>query len=115
MSHESTKELSTNDAFYVEDSCHGEPDFLDQTLENKLEDSYVVLESQDHALDGLAVTLRVEVCENTVIPATIDKIARCMTSISKKSKIQNERKEEQEVSTSEVSRNLYKEFAVVGD
>ena len=48
-------------------------------------------------------------------PATIDKIARCMTSISKKSTTQNEKKEEQEVSTSEVSRNLYNEFSAVSD
>ena len=66
-------------------------------------------------MDGLAVTLRVEVCEDTVIPEAIYKIERCMTSISKKSTTQNERKEEQDVSTSEVSRNLYKEFAAVGD
>ena len=45
LSHESTQELGTNDALYVEDSCHRESDFLDQTLENKIEDSYVDLES----------------------------------------------------------------------
>ena len=38
-----------------------------------------------------------------------------MASMFKKSTTRNERKEEQEVSTSEVSRNLYKEFAAVGD
>ena len=70
LSHESTQELGTNDALYVEDSCHGESDFPDQTLGNKLEDSYADLESQDHALDGLVVTLRVEVCEDIVILAT---------------------------------------------
>lgn len=70
LSHESTQKLGTNDALYVEDSCHGESDFPDQTFENKLEDSYVDTESQDRALDGHAVTLRVEVCEDTVIPAT---------------------------------------------
>ena len=70
LSHESTQELGTNDAFFVDDSCHGESNFLDQTLENKLEDSYVDLESQDCALDGLAVTLRVVVCGDTVMPAT---------------------------------------------
>ena len=69
LSHESTQGLCTNDALYVEDSCHGESDFPDQTLENKLEDSYIDLESQNRALDELAVTLRVEVCEDTVIPA----------------------------------------------
>ena len=45
LSHESTQELGTNDALYEEDSCHGECDFLNRTLENKLEDSYVDLES----------------------------------------------------------------------
>lgn len=29
LSHESTQELGTNDALHVEDSCHGESDFLD--------------------------------------------------------------------------------------
>ena len=38
-----------------------------------------------------------------------------MASIIKNSTTRNERKEEQEVSTSEVSRNLYKEFAAMGD
>ena len=38
-----------------------------------------------------------------------------MASMFKESTTQNERKEEQEVSTSEVSRNLYKEFAAMGD
>ena len=45
VSHESTQELGTNDALYEEDSCHGESNFLNQTIENKLEDSYVDLES----------------------------------------------------------------------
>ena len=38
-----------------------------------------------------------------------------MASMFKKSTTRNERKEQQEVSTSELSRNLYKEFAAVGD
>ena len=29
LSHESTQELGTNNALYVEDSCHGESNFLD--------------------------------------------------------------------------------------
>ncbi|GLJ15132.1 hypothetical protein SUGI_0247520 [Cryptomeria japonica] len=66
LSHESTQKLGTNDALYVEDSCHGESDFPDQTFENKLEDSYVDMESQDRALDGHAVTLRVEGKEEQV-------------------------------------------------
>ena len=38
-----------------------------------------------------------------------------MVSMFKRTTSQNKEKEEQEVSTSEVSRNLYKEFAEIGD
>lgn len=38
FSHDSTKKLGTNDALYDGDSCHGESDFLNQTLQNKFED-----------------------------------------------------------------------------
>lgn len=48
-------------------------------------------------------------------PVTRGRLSRYMTSISKKSTSPNERKEEQEVSTREVSRNLYNEFAAVND
>ncbi|KAH9309373.1 hypothetical protein KI387_037284 [Taxus chinensis] len=48
-------------------------------------------------------------------PATIDRLARYMASIYKRSTSQNKKEEKQEISTGEVSRNLYNDFAAVSD
>ena len=58
-----TNDLGIRDALYVEDTCCEESDFSNQTLENKLEDSFVGMEFQVCELDGHAVTLEAEVCE----------------------------------------------------
>ena len=52
-----TNDLGIRDALYVEDTCCEESDFSNQTLENKLEDSFVGMEFQVCVLDGHVVTL----------------------------------------------------------